>query len=174
MELPSRVQIPYASHNCTSYLLLAVVKLKKRSALCGLVTNMSNKVNKRYALLIEDDPSLQKACRMKFADKGVALHVVGDGQEMIDVLEKGIMAPPAVVILDLLLPHVSGFDVLEKIRQTQGWKTVPVVILTNVSHQPEDIELKMRRLGVKEYIIKTDVTLDRVMDKILSYYNEKR
>ena len=127
--------------------------------------------DKKYILLVEDDPSLQKACKFKFETKGIDLRVIGDGQEMKDFIKQNTKDLPAVVVLDLILPRVGGIEILNEMHNTEEWKDIPVVILTNIT-QIIDLE-HLRQLGVKDYLIKTDITLDKAVDKILSYYNNE-
>ena len=121
----------------------------------------------KYVLLIEDDPALQKAYQMKFETKGVAIRMVGDGKEIMQLLKENTMERPGVVILDLLLPYVSGFEVLEEMRRTEGWHDVPVVIISNL--REEGGVQKAERLGVKNYFIKTGLKLDDAIEMILGY-----
>ncbi|MBI5912900.1 response regulator [Candidatus Azambacteria bacterium] len=121
----------------------------------------------KYVLLIEDDPALQKAYQMKFETKGVAARVVIDGKEMMQLLKQNTMERPGVVILDLLLPYVSGFEVLEEMRRTEGWHDVPVVIVSNI--REEGGVQKAERLGVKNYFIKTGLNLDDAIEMISGY-----
>lgn len=121
----------------------------------------------KYVLLIEDDPSLQKAYQMKFETKGIALRMVGDGKEMMRLLKENTMEHPGVVILDLLLPYVSGFEVLEEMRRTEGWHDVPVAIVSNI--REEGGVQKAERLGVKNYFIKTGLNLDDAIEMISGY-----
>ncbi|MEK7519941.1 MAG: response regulator [Patescibacteria group bacterium] len=121
----------------------------------------------KYVLLIEDDPALQKAYQMKFETHGVKPHVVENGREALQLIKQSGGVYPSVVILDLLLPYVSGFEILERIRETEGWRDVPVVIVSNLS---EDSGMKKAEsLGVKNYFIKTGINLDEAVGKILSY-----
>ncbi len=121
----------------------------------------------KYVLLVEDDQSLQKAYQMKFASKGVAFRAVGDGKEMMLLLKQDIDVKPSAVVLDLLLPYVSGFEILEEMRKTKGWEHIPVVIVSNVS---DSIGLeKAENLGVKQYYLKTGINLDEAVDKIIGY-----
>ena len=121
----------------------------------------------KYVLLIEDDLALQKAYQMKFETKGVALRVVGDGKEMMQLLRENKMERPGAVVLDLLLPYVSGFEILEEMRRTKGWEGIPVVIVSNVKE--ENGLQRAEHLGVKNYFIKTGMRLDDAVEKILSY-----
>lgn len=121
----------------------------------------------KYVLLIEDDAALQKAYQMKFEAKGVQSRTVGDGKEMMQLLKQNAMDRPGVVILDLLLPYVSGFEVLEEMRKTEGWRDIPVVIVSNV--REEGGVQKAERLGVKNYFIKTGLKLDDTIEMISGY-----
>lgn len=122
----------------------------------------------KYVLLIEDDPFLQKAYQMKFTLKEVPFRLVGDGREMMQILKTNTMERPAVVVLDLLLPYVGGFEILEEMRRTRGWEAVPVIIVSNVK-DTGGIQ-KAESLGVKNYFIKTGMKLDDAVEKILSYF----
>jgi len=121
----------------------------------------------KYVLLIEDDPSLQKAYQMKFETKGIALRMVGDGKEMMQLLKENTIERPGAVILDLLLPYVSGFEVLEEMRRTEGWQDIPVAIVSNI--REEGGVQKAERLGVKNYFIKTGLNLDDAIEMIAGY-----
>ncbi|MBI3684935.1 response regulator [Candidatus Azambacteria bacterium] len=122
----------------------------------------------KYVLLIEDDLPLQKAYQMKFAAKGVALRIVNDGKEMMQLLKENIMERPAAVVLDLLLPYVSGFELLETMRKTKGWEEVPVIIVSNI--KDEVGVQKAEHLGVKNYFIKTGLKLDDAVERIQNYF----
>jgi len=121
----------------------------------------------KYVLLIEDELPLQKAYQMKFTAKGVPIEIVGDGKIMLQRLKQSDIERPAVVVLDLLLPYVSGFQILEEIRKTKGWEDVPVVIVSNLNE--ESGLKKAESLGVKHYFIKTGMKLDDAVEKIISY-----
>ena len=73
---------------------------------------------------------------------------------------------PDLVVLDLIMPKVTGFEVLQMISSTPGLDKVPVVILSNLA-QDSDIE-KARELGAKGYFVKVKVSIDEVTDKIKS------
>ncbi|OGD23337.1 hypothetical protein A2Z10_01450 [Candidatus Azambacteria bacterium RBG_16_47_10] len=121
----------------------------------------------KYVLLIEDDPALQKAYTLMFEIRNIPLRIVGDGKEMMQLLKKGELEIPAAVIMDLLLPYVSGFEILEEMRQTEKWKDVPTIIVSNVKEE-EGLQ-KAERLGVKKYFIKTGLKLDDAIDIIMGY-----
>lgn len=118
--------------------------------------------NKEISILIvEDDIFLVDLYRTKFELEGFKVYLAYDG-------EKGwIMAKkhkPRVILLDLILPKMSGFEVLDKIKTDQQTKTIPVILLTNLSQQADvDKGLKM---GANDYLIKAHFMPSEVVAKI--------
>ena len=115
-------------------------------------------------MIIEDDVFLQKAYDVKFEKEGIELLIASDGDQALAMLAKD---PPDLILLDIMLPGISGFDVLRQIRSNEKWKSVPVVILSNLG-QAEDIE-KGKKLGVKEYIIKANAKINEVIELVRKY-----
>jgi len=74
---------------------------------------------------------------------------------------------PDLVLLDLILPRKSGFDVLEEIKSSSDLKDIPFIVLSNLG-QESDINEAMA-LGAQHYLIKTDTRLSEVVDKIKQY-----
>ena len=120
--------------------------------------------NKKIVFVVEDDVFLVKAYQIKFEKVGVEVWAVTDGKEALKFLGKD---PPNVVLLDLLLPGVSGFDILAEIRKNEKWKNVPVYILTNLS-QSEDVE-RAKALGVEEFLVKANTKINDIVEKVKKY-----
>lgn len=120
--------------------------------------------NSKKVLVIEDDTFLVKAYQIKFQKEGFGVEVAADGEEAMSMLEK---APPNIVLLDLMLPKVSGFDVLSSIRSRPQWKNVPVVILSNLGGG-QDIDKGMK-LGATDYIVKANAKIDEVVQKVKKF-----
>lgn len=132
----------------------------------------------KYILLVEDnsdDVLLTKRAFLKgnFANP---IHVVTDGAEAIDFLfgkgdfeGRDTAELPALILLDLKLPKISGFEVLQKIRDSELTKLIPVVILT--SSKVEDDVVKGYELGANSYIRKP-VDFDNFVDTVrqLGFY----
>jgi two-component system response regulator len=115
----------------------------------------------RLVLLVEDSESDEKLTRMAFKRSGVAheLAVVRDGAEALDYLfatgahaARNATALPAVVLLDLNLPKVSGLDVLRQVRADARTRLQPIVVLTS-SREDEDIA-RSYALGANAYVRK--------------------
>ncbi len=122
-------------------------------------------VSKKDILIVEDDQFLLKAYQLKFEKEGIATRTAVNGDDAITMIET--TPPPAVVLLDLMLPGKNGFEVLGKIRSTESWKTVPVIVVSNLG-QLSDIE-QGKKLGVSEYIIKAETRIADIVKSIKKY-----
>ncbi|MFA5933469.1 MAG: response regulator [Microgenomates group bacterium] len=118
-------------------------------------------------LVVEDDQFLTSAYRVKLAKAGFEIIVAADGEEALSVLAKDI---PDVILLDLVLPKKDGFEVLKEIRANEKLKSIPVLIASNLG-QKEDID-RGKSLGATDYIVKSDMTLDDLVNKINSLIKE--
>lgn len=111
-------------------------------------------------LLVEDDPKDVELTMAGLTDYNLANEVIvtRDGEEALDYLRrtgKYQTRPhgnPAVMLLDLKLPKVNGFEVLEQVRADENLKMIPVVVLTS-SHEERDL-VKSYKLGVNAYVVK--------------------
>lgn len=91
------------------------------------------------------------------------METAGTGDEG---LAKLMALPPDLVILDLMLPNVSGFEILEKIRSTDTMKKLKVIVFSNLGEE-SDVK-KCLDLGVSDYLVKANFTLDELGEKIKS------
>jgi CheY-like chemotaxis protein len=111
-------------------------------------------------LIVEDDPNDLELTLTALADHNLANEVVvaRDGQQALDYLfRRGEFTArsvdnPAVILLDLKLPKVSGLEVLQEIKSDEHLKMIPVVVLTS-SHEEKDM-LRSYSLGVNAYVVK--------------------
>jgi len=112
-------------------------------------------------LIIEDDKFLRDLTAHKLEKEGYAVIIAPDGEEAIKIMETTI---PQLILLDIVLPGIDGFEVLRQIKVVNSLKNVPVILLTNLGQQ-EDVE-RGKSLGAKDFLIKAHVTLDEIVDKI--------
>lgn len=112
-------------------------------------------------LLIEDNPDDAELTRLAFEENNICndLAVIADGEEALDYLfargqysGRDLEKTPAVVLLDLKLPRISGLDVLKALREDERTRCLPVIILTS-SKEEEDV-LSSYRLGANAYVRK--------------------
>lgn len=112
-------------------------------------------------LLVEDDPFLYKVLMDRLRQEGFDMELATDGE---DAIRKAVSFGPEMLLLDLILPKKSGFEVLEELRGRKDFRHLPVVVLSNLG-QKEDVE-HMKKLWVREYLIKADYSLSEIVAKI--------
>lgn len=115
-------------------------------------------------LIVEDDPILLRMYSEKLNFEGYKVLSARDGEEALRV---ALEAQPALVLLDIMLPRMSGTDFLERLRQDPKGKSIPVIALTNLAEDEE--RQKAIKLGVKEYLVKAMQTPEQVVEKVKKY-----
>lgn len=120
-----------------------------------------SQISQKTVLIVEDDPVLQKMYSVKFNFEGFKILNAKDGEEALKI---SLSEYPDVILLDIMLPKMSGTDFLEKFRQDPKGKNIPVVALTNLTEDAE--KQKALKLGVKAYLVKAMQTPEDVVQKI--------
>lgn len=118
----------------------------------------------RKILLIEDDEFVIKPLKIVLKQEGFSLSVAGDGETAVEKLRN---EQPDLILLDIVLPKMSGFDVLKEIRSDPKTKNIPVIILSNLAREGE-VKRGLTE-GANDYIIKTNFSLLNLVKKIKSY-----
>ena len=108
-------------------------------------------------LFVEDDPSVAEMYKLKLELDGYDVEVAVDGEKAVEVARTHV---PDIIFLDIRLPKLDGFGVLEALREDPKTATVPVVILSNYSEQ--QLVDRGLKLGATEYLIKTQTTPGRL------------
>ncbi len=121
--------------------------------------------NKKTILLVEDDVFISDIYKVKLTSAGYNVVIASNGREAIEKLKNGLM--PNLMLLDIVLPYMDGFDVLNVKNEMEEWKKIPVVLLANLN-QKEDIGHAME-LGVKDYLVKSHFTPSEVLSKVETY-----
>src|SRR4051812_36601091 len=109
-------------------------------------------------LLVEDDTNLRDIYSARFSAEQYQVVAATDGEE---ALAMAMREKPDIILLDIMIPKISGFDVLDIIRQTPEIKSTKVVIMTALSQA--DQQSKGQGLGANRYLIKSQVTLEDVV-----------
>jgi len=112
-------------------------------------------------MIVEDDRFLSFLLKARLEKEGFVVLQVFDGEEAVQLLKT---ETPSLIVLDLIMPKVTGFEVLKTISMTPQTANIPVVIVSNLA-QDSDIE-KARELGAKEYFVKVKVSIDDLVQKI--------
>ena len=116
---------------------------------------------KKKILLVEDDTSLSAVYRSRLELEGFDISEVHNGE---DALSVAIDYKPDLILLDAMMPKISGFDVLDILRNTPETGNIRVIMLTALS-QPKDKE-RAETLGVDEYLVKSQVVIGDVVERI--------
>ncbi len=119
---------------------------------------------KRTVLVIEDDKYLREVLVEKLVKEGFDVFEAMDGQVGIDMTKK---KKPDIVVLDIILPIMNGFDYLEAKGQDESIAKIPVIILSNLG-QREDVERGMK-LGAKDYMVKAHFTPNDLITKVKAF-----
>ncbi|EKD62577.1 MAG: Response regulator receiver protein [uncultured bacterium] len=120
-------------------------------------------------LIVEDDPLLAKMYKTKFVSEGFDVTTAEDGEVG---LKSALEARPDFMILDIMMPRLSGIELLKKLRQSTGGVDIPVIVLSNLSEKKEMEEAK--NLGVKEFLIKSNLTPKDIVEKVRGYLRESQ
>lgn len=112
-------------------------------------------------LIIEDDKFLRELIAQKILKEGYNVSEALDGEEGMKKIKE---EKPDLILLDLILPGIDGFEILSKIKEDPSLSSIPVIILSNLG-QREDVEKGMK-LGAIDYLIKAHFTPGEIIDKI--------
>jgi len=115
-------------------------------------------------LIVEDDPLIYTMYSEKLTREGYDVDVAKDGREGLDKMKAN---PPDLILLDIMMPQLSGIQVIEEMKKDQKLEKIPIIVLSNLSENP-DIE-KAKERGVKEYLIKSDLDPEDVSNTVKKY-----
>lgn len=112
-------------------------------------------------LMVEDDEFLNKVYEFKLTNQGFEVYHATRGDEVQPMAEDVL---PDLIILDIILPGLNGFEVLKALKESNKTKDIPVIALTNLAEESD--KHAIMQLGAKAYLTKTDLTIDQVLDMI--------
>ncbi len=115
-------------------------------------------------LIIEDDPFLRDMIVKKLVAEGYEADVASDGEQGMEKAEN-----KDLILLDLMLPGMDGYEFLEKTRDNEKIKSIPIVVLSNLV-QKEEIE-KAKNLGAMDFLVKAQFTPDDITAKVKEILN---
>ena len=121
------------------------------------------KKKKRILLLIEDNPLLSGLYQSAFEKAGLEVEIAHDGESGLALARQG---KPSAILLDLLMPGMSGYEVLEALKKDATTKNIRVIILSIINEK--EAQEKARKLGAVDYLIKTDLELPEIVKRVVS------
>lgn len=115
----------------------------------------------KKVLIIEDDKFLSSLVKSRLEKDGYIAFQAFDGEEAINFLDKD---QPDLIVLDMIMPKVQGFEILEKLSTDPQLSGIPVIVLTNLGQESDMV--KAKRLGATEYFVKVKVSIDDLVQRI--------
>lgn len=112
-------------------------------------------------LIIEDEEVLLGLLKKKLSQEGYQVDISKDGQEGLAKLKR---EKPDLILLDIVMPKMGGFELMEELNKDDSLKDIPVIIISN-SGQPVELD-RAKELGAKDWLIKTDFDPQEVIDKV--------
>ncbi len=124
--------------------------------------------NQTHVLIVEDDVFLAEIYQKKFEMEGFKVSMANNGEKgLADIKKK----KPNIVLLDILLPKLDGFAVLEAAKADAAIKNIPIILLTNLG-QKDDVQRGLDE-GAADYLIKTHFKPSEVVDKVRKVLQKK-
>lgn len=112
-------------------------------------------------LIVDDEEALRTVLATKFTEEGINVLTAENGKKALEV---AFAEHPNIIVLDIMMPEMDGFDVMKHLQEDEWGKTVPVILLTN-SSSFETIS-KAVSSGMSEFIVKTELKLDEVIARV--------
>ena len=125
---------------------------------------------KKKILIVDDDNFLLDMYALKFSQNNFEVHTASNGLQVIEKLKAGLV--PDVVLVDIIMPEMDGFEMLEKMNTDKLSPSTVKIILSNKSQQ-EDID-RGKSLGVAGYIVKANSTPAEVINQVENILSSKK
>jgi len=116
---------------------------------------------KKTVLIAEDDEILLRALYLLFHKEEYTIASASDGETALKMTER---LKPDLVLLDILMPKMNGFDYLRSVKANAALKDIPVIVLSNLGDR-DDIE-KAKTLGARDYFVKANTDLSTLAEQI--------
>jgi CheY-like chemotaxis protein len=114
-------------------------------------------------LLVEDEDIMIDLLQRKLSKEGYEVSVARDGEEGLKKMRE--MDPkPDLILLDIIMPKMGGFEVMEEMAKDESLKKIPVIVISN-SGQPVELD-RAKKLGAKDWLIKTEFDPKEVLEKV--------
>jgi two-component system phosphate regulon response regulator PhoB len=127
---------------------------------------MADDNKNKKILLVEDDDRLANVYETRLQSEGFTTKRVANGEE---ALAMALQVKPDLILLDVLMPKVSGFDVLDILRNTPETANIKIIMLTALSQESD--RQRAVSLGVDDYLIKSQVVIADVVDRVKKQLN---
>jgi DNA-binding response OmpR family regulator len=125
--------------------------------------------DQKTVLLVEDEPLLANLLRQRLERENFNVLVGHDGEEALQILKE---KKPDLILLDIILPKVSGFELMEKVRSEPGFQKAPIIVVSNLG-QESDIE-RGESLGAVGYFVKAKLSIEELVEKVKAFFDSQK
>jgi len=120
--------------------------------------------NPKKILLVEDEPMLSNLLKQRLEQEGIVVTAVPDGAEALRILKQ---EKPDLILLDIILPKMSGFEVMEEMKGDPTIQAAPVVVVSNLG-QVSDVE-RAQKFGAVGYFVKAQLSIEDLVSKVKEF-----
>ena len=114
-------------------------------------------------IIVEDEEILRNLLQKKFLAEGYEVDIAEDGEVGLFKIKEN---RPDLIVLDIVMPKMNGFEMLEEMQKDESLLGIPVIIVSN-SGQPVEID-RAQKLGVKDWLVKTEFDPQEVIEKVIA------
>jgi DNA-binding response OmpR family regulator len=118
-------------------------------------------VNKKKVLIADTDRLSAAVYQDGLVEAGYGVAISYDGQDVLDMLKS---ETPDILIIELMLPKVNGFEILQYAQKQKKLHKIPIIILTNLSQSSDENEA--RELGAADFLVKSDTSVPIILDRL--------
>ena len=125
---------------------------------------MTNQISNgaKKILLVEEEEIMINLLQRKLTKEGYEVSIAKDGEEGLKLMKE---IKPDLILLDIIMPKMGGFGVMEGMQKDKELKKIPVIVISN-SGQPVELD-KAQKLGAKDWLIKTEFDPQEVLNKVV-------
>ncbi|MDI6734179.1 MAG: response regulator [Patescibacteria group bacterium] len=118
----------------------------------------------KIILLVEDEPLLANLLKQRLEKEGLKVLLGRDGEEALRILRD---TKPDLILLDIILPKISGFELMETLRNDPQFEKAPIIILSNLG---QDVDVaKGQSLGAIQYFVKAKVSIEELVEEVKTF-----
>ena len=118
-------------------------------------------MDKVTVMIVDDDGSMVRLYTNVFQIEGFNVISASSGKEGLEKLSTTV---PNIILLDLMMPNMSGFDFLERLRNMEKTKDIPVIVLTNLA--TDDTQQEIQKYNVAKFLIKSDYMPKQILEEV--------
>ena len=129
---------------------------------------MKKMIKNKRILIVEDEKAVATILNRKLSKEGFDIILATDGKEG---LKKALSEKPDLILLDIVLPIMDGLTMLKKLRQNSKGKNIPVIILTNLTTDPERLT-NAGKYGTADYLVKANWSINDLTQKVMDTFSK--